>query len=250
MLFVWNGINKTGVRLRWSRRRYVSKELCGNRGSLLVDRCSRMKASEPAKADPEARHGPACAREPPFTPDEKMPMRRIMIIGSAGSGKSMLARRLGAHLDLPVIHMDREVYWLAGWVQREATDRVAQVERIVAEDAWVFEGSYSSTYRLRQRRADLLIWLDPPLALRVYRVIRRCFRQRGQVRPDLAEGCTEQLRMLPGFLWFILSTHRASRRKAHSFFESTRLPKHRLASVAEVEVFFGSMSATSTSAEG
>ena len=33
-------------------------------------------------------------------------MRRIMIIGSGGAGKSTLARKLGQHLGIPVVHLD------------------------------------------------------------------------------------------------------------------------------------------------
>lgn len=164
-------------------------------------------------------------------------MRRILIIGSAGSGKSTLARAIGDRLDLPVYHMDREVFWLPGWVERDKADQVAQVERIVAMDAWVFEGNNSSTFHLREARAELLIWLDMPIALRLWRAIRRNIIQRGQARPDMAEGCTERLRMLPGFVWFILSTRRESRAKQHAFFEATHLPKQRITSRAQATAF-------------
>jgi adenylate kinase family enzyme len=32
--------------------------------------------------------------------------RRIVIFGNAGSGKSTLAQRIGAALDLPVVHLN------------------------------------------------------------------------------------------------------------------------------------------------
>ena len=102
-----------------------------------------------------------------------LPLRRVMIIGSSGSGKSTLARLLGEILNLPVYHMDRDVYWRPGWAKRPRGDRIRQVERIVARDAWVFEGSNSNTYNVRAARADMLIWLDIALMLRLLRVIRR-----------------------------------------------------------------------------
>jgi adenylate kinase family enzyme len=42
--------------------------------------------------------------------------KRIMIIGSCGSGKTTLATQLGKKTNIPVIHLDRE-YWQAGWVE-------------------------------------------------------------------------------------------------------------------------------------
>lgn len=163
--------------------------------------------------------------------------QRVLIIGSPGSGKSTAARRLGAVLGLPVVHMDREVFWLPGWVERDKPAQRAQIARIVAQEDWVFEGNNSATFSLRAARADLLIWLDVPLGLRLVRVIRRNLTQRGQARPDMAEGCTERLSMLPGFLWFVLSSARRSRAKQRAFYETTPLPKHRLTSVQAVNAF-------------
>lgn len=164
-----------------------------------------------------------------------------MIIGNAGSGKSTAARMIGEKLGLPVFHMDREVYWLADWVERDKADQLVQIERIVAKDDWVLEGNNSRTFHLREARADLLIWLDVPLWLRLVRVIRRNLQQRGQSRPDMADGCVEKLHMLPGFLHFIVTTNRNSRRKQGAFFEKTALPKHRFARSSDINAFLAKL---------
>ncbi len=167
--------------------------------------------------------------------------RRVMIIGNAGSGKSTAARKIAAVFDLPVFHMDREVYWLPGWQERSKDDQLVQVKRIVAQETWVFEGSNSGTFHLREARADLLIWLDTPLLVRLWRVIRRNILQQGQVRDDMAPGCTERLDMLPGFLWFILSTWRNSQRKAGAFYHASPLPKHRFTTARAVNQYIRSL---------
>ena len=164
-----------------------------------------------------------------------------MIIGGAGSGKSTLACQIGKALNLPVFHMDRDVYWLPGWVERSKDDQVRQVERIVALDAWVFEGNNSSTFHLREARADMLIWLDVSLWTRVVRVVRRNIVQRGKIRPDMSDGCTERLRMLPGFLWFIVSTARSSKTKQRALFEASALAKHRLILISDTAAFLRSL---------
>lgn len=166
-----------------------------------------------------------------------MEMKRIMIIGAAGSGKSTAARRIGERLGLPVYHMDRDVYWLPDWQERETDDRIRHVERITRLDNWVFEGGFSRTYDLRGARADLLIYLDLPLALRLYRVVFRCLRFRGQNRPDMAEGCRERLDMLPGFLWFAASTASSSRRKSTVFFNNFPRQKHKFTNVKDLHNF-------------
>jgi adenylate kinase family enzyme len=39
-------------------------------------------------------------------------MKRVLVVGSGGAGKSTLARRLGGRLGVEVIHLDR-FYWRA-----------------------------------------------------------------------------------------------------------------------------------------
>lgn len=163
--------------------------------------------------------------------------RRILIVGSAGSGKSTLARMIGDRLGLPVYHMDREVFWLPGWVERDKADQMAQIARIVAQDTWVFEGNHSSSFAMREARAETLIWLDVPVWKRLLRVSRRQWQGRGKVRADAADGCAETMWRLPGFLWFIFHTARASHRKLAALFAQSVLPKHRLTTFAEVDAF-------------
>ncbi|MEO0918725.1 MAG: hypothetical protein AAFY31_17400, partial [Pseudomonadota bacterium] len=112
-----------------------------------------------------------------------------MIVGGSGSGKSTLAKAIGARLGLPVFHMDREVNWLPGWVERDRADKTPLVEAIVAREAWVFEGGHSLTYDTRLSRAHLLIWTDAPLWVRLWRVTWRSVRDLGKSRPDLADEC-------------------------------------------------------------
>ena len=119
-------------------------------------------------------------------------MRRIMIIGGAGSGKSTLARTLGDRFSLPVHHLDA-VFWKPGWVEPDRDDFNARVRGLIATDEWVIEGNYSRTWPERSDRADLIIFLDVPAHLRLYRTFRRAFSHRECSRPDMAEGCAEKM---------------------------------------------------------
>lgn len=119
--------------------------------------------------------------------------KRIMIIGQPGSGKSTLAARLGDVTDLPVYHIDKEVHWLPNWVERDRADKARLCAEIHAKDEWIFEGGHSSTWQERLARADMLIWLDVPLWLRYWRVIKRRVQYNKQSRPDLPENCPERL---------------------------------------------------------
>jgi adenylate kinase family enzyme len=119
-------------------------------------------------------------------------MRRIMVFGGPGAGKSRFAQRAAVRLGVPVIHID-QLFWLPGWQQRPREDFAARVARAVAADGWVFDGNNTGTFALRADRADLMVFLDPPRRVRLWRVVRRAVLGLGQVRPDMAPGCPERI---------------------------------------------------------
>jgi hypothetical protein len=43
-------------------------------------------------------------------------MKKILVIGSGGAGKSTFAKRLGGLLGINVIHLDA-LYWQPGWIE-------------------------------------------------------------------------------------------------------------------------------------
>jgi adenylate kinase family enzyme len=118
-------------------------------------------------------------------------MRRVMVIGCGGSGKSTFAARLAEGLHLPLIALDFH-YWRAGWQQPPADEWRAQVAQLAAGDAWIMEGNYSGTFDLRMLRADTLIWLDYPTAVCMRRVLLRAVKGYARARPGLPQGCPER----------------------------------------------------------
>ncbi|MEK6205901.1 MAG: hypothetical protein N2B02_09790 [Amylibacter sp.] len=44
-------------------------------------------------------------------------MKQVMVFGGSGSGKSMLAQKLGGIIDLPVVHIDL-TYWMPDCSER------------------------------------------------------------------------------------------------------------------------------------
>ena len=137
-------------------------------------------------------------------------MRRVMIVGGPGSGKSTLARAIGARTGLPVFHMDR-IHYRPNWVERSREEKDRLTREVHGRDAWIFEGGHSRTYAERIERADTLIWLDIPVALRLWRILRRWVHYHGRTRPDLPPGCTERVSL--EFVAFILRTRRSARAK-------------------------------------
>ncbi|TCP77414.1 adenylate kinase family enzyme [Rhizobium sp. PP-CC-2G-626] len=119
-------------------------------------------------------------------------MKRVLIVGCPGAGKSTLARELAGMTGLPVIHLDKH-YWQPGWQRPDSAAWRTTVEQLASKPAWIMDGNYSGTLETRLASADTLIHLDYPTWLCLWRVSRRTISGLGQNRNDqLAPGCPER----------------------------------------------------------
>ena len=147
-----------------------------------------------------------------------------MIIGQPGSGKSSLARVLGERVGLPVHHVDK-IHWKSGWVERDRDEKLHLISKVEAESHWIIEGGLSKTWENRVSRADTLIWLDVPLAIRAWRVLKRRIVYHGRSRPDLPKGCPEKIHL--DFAVWIWSTRNSARAEMEALFNTAPPPKSR-----------------------
>jgi adenylate kinase family enzyme len=119
-------------------------------------------------------------------------MRKILVIGAGGAGKSTLARRLAACGGLPLIHLDA-LYWHPGWVPTPNDLWDQEIARLIAQDAWVMDGNYGRTLPPRLAACDTVIFLDRPRWRCLWHLLRRRLEYRRKGRPDLAAGCPERI---------------------------------------------------------
>lgn len=99
---------------------------------------------------------------------------RVAIIGGMCSGKSTLAARLSAQLGLPSYHLDR-IRWLPGGndAKRSDAEYYADLQRWVAEERWIIDGSYVSALPAVLARAVSVIYLRPGRWVALIRYLRR-----------------------------------------------------------------------------
>jgi adenylate kinase family enzyme len=128
-------------------------------------------------------------------------MQRVLVIGSPGAGKSTLAHALAARTGLPLHNLDR-MHWLPGWVERDRSEGLTELRGVLAQERWIIDGNYGSSLPERLIRADTVVWLDYPTHLCLARVFKRWWRYRGRTRPDMTEGCPENLNL--EFLHYVL----------------------------------------------
>jgi adenylate kinase family enzyme len=118
-------------------------------------------------------------------------MRRVLVIGISGAGKSTFSRALAVRTGLPIIHLDTE-FWQPGWKVTPPEHWRAKVASLVAREAWIMDGNYGGTLDLRLPRADAVLWFDFPRLVCLGRAIKRVLTTHGRVRNDLAPGCPEK----------------------------------------------------------
>lgn len=120
--------------------------------------------------------------------------KRILIIGSAGSGKTVLSNKLSKKLNIEVIHLDK-IYWQANWQRQSDEYCIEKTLDVVKNDEWILDGNYIQTLDIRLEKADLVILLK----INRFKCIKSLFERRRLtkrneiVRDDLADGCSDKL---------------------------------------------------------
>jgi adenylate kinase family enzyme len=98
--------------------------------------------------------------------------QRIVVVGVTSSGKTTLAGQLAQLCALPHVELDA-LHWEPNWMPAPPDAFRQRVTQALSGDAWVVDGNYSQVRDLVWPRADTIIWLDYPLPLILWRLLRR-----------------------------------------------------------------------------
>jgi len=128
-------------------------------------------------------------------------MRKICIVGCGGSGKSALAVKLNSRLDIPVYHLD-SLFWQPNWVEMNKVKWEKLQVELCSRPEWIIDGNYGRTLDIRFEASDVIIFLDLPVYLCLWRVLTRQFKYRGIARPDMGRECKERFSF--SFIWWVV----------------------------------------------
>lgn len=117
-------------------------------------------------------------------------MKRILIIGNAGSGKTTFAKALANTTKLPLVHLD-QIFWCGNWehLSREEFDAILQEELIKPE--WIMDGNFSRTLPHRLKYCDTVFYFDLPTITCLWSSTIRVIKNYGKTRKDMGGNCPE-----------------------------------------------------------
>ena len=125
-------------------------------------------------------------------------MRKVIVIGCPGGGKSTFSRKLHDLTDLPLYHLDR-MYWNPDRTKVEKSVFRERLAEVIGKDAWIIDGNYGSTMEWRIEASDTVFFLDYPTevcleGIRARKGKPRSGRRRGisAVHPGLPGGKPSQ----------------------------------------------------------
>jgi adenylate kinase family enzyme len=170
---------------------------------------------------------------------------RVAVTGPSGSGKTTVALELARTLDLRHVEVDA-LHHQPNWESCGPDVLRERVLAATAGDGWVADSLYHQMLGdLIAERADLLVWLDLPVPLVMWRLVKRTYvRKRDRVvlwNGNVEPGWLEAVRYL---MWPALKRAFENRRRLPGRYPDLRL--ERLRSDAEVRAFLQSIQPTAS----
>jgi adenylate kinase family enzyme len=118
--------------------------------------------------------------------------KKIMVIGSPGSGKSTFSKKLAEKTGIPLIHLDKE-YWNYGWIETPREEWIKKQKKLLDAEEWIIDGNYGSTINLRAEKADTIICFKLSRYICIMRYLKRVITNINKIRTDMTEGCYEKI---------------------------------------------------------
>lgn len=116
--------------------------------------------------------------------------KRIILVGSGGSGKSWLAKRLANITGYKMIHLDCE-FWQPNWTKMPKEEWIEKQNGFFKGEKWIIDGNYNSSMELRFAAADLVIFLDINRFVCMWSALKR----HGKKRSDLPGYLEEKMNL-------------------------------------------------------
>ena len=151
---------------------------------------------------------------------------KINVMGTSGSGKSTFSKNLSKKINHNYIEMD-ELHWKSDWVESTSEEFFKKLKKKLSSENWILDGNYYKAQDIKWEKINQVIFLDLPLWLVLFRVIRRSI-SRAIKREKLWHGNKESLlRLFFSKESMIVHTVRTFQKNKYRFNELSRSKKYK-----------------------
>lgn len=88
-------------------------------------------------------------------------MKKVIVIGSPGAGKSVFSKKLSEVTKIPLYHIDM-MYHNADGTHISREELKEKFKKIFNEEKWIIDGNYQKTIEMRLKECDTVFLLDFP----------------------------------------------------------------------------------------
>lgn len=115
-------------------------------------------------------------------------MKKIIIIGMTGVGKTTLANKINKITSIPIFYLDI-IFWKDDGHIKDVDFTHQQEEIMINNECWIMDGGFprSRSFDLRISHADTIIFFDIPLYLIFWRQFKRYLKYHNKIRPDMGK---------------------------------------------------------------
>lgn len=99
-------------------------------------------------------------------------LKKVIVVGSPGSGKSFFSNKLSKVSGVKVYHLD-DLFWEKDWKSKSPDDWMKIQEKLVAKDRFIIDGNYSATLEFRIKHAETIIYMDKGLVTCLFGFTKR-----------------------------------------------------------------------------
>ncbi len=104
------------------------------------------------------------------------PEPRIVVVGSTGSGKTTVGKRIAEILKVPFVEMDA-LNWGPNWTERPLEVFRKELREAVSGSSWVVDGNYSKVRDVYLPRTTTIVWLDYAFLTNLWQLLSRTFKR-------------------------------------------------------------------------
>ena len=107
-------------------------------------------------------------------------MKRILVIGCPGAGKTYFAKKLKEITGLPVVHMDN-LYWNEDKTSVSFEELNKKLMPYLKQESWIIDGNYHDTLKLRLEYATDVFFLKMPREVCIEGILERIDQPRDDI---------------------------------------------------------------------